>query len=222
MGLNTSKGDMYPFITHTWNVIKGVCPHACHYCYMKGVVKKDLYFAKSELKTDLGSGNFIFVGSSCDMWADAVPEGWIMLTLDHCRKYPHNRYLFQSKNPYQIMRLRQWLPKCSIIGTTIETNRQYPQMGKAPIPEHRMSLLHLMYTEDFKTMVTIEPIMKFDLNELLYLVCTCNPEWVNIGADSKRYNLPEPTANEIKTLIEKLQGYKIEVKVKKNLKRLLT
>jgi DNA repair photolyase len=35
MPLNPSKGNMYPFVTHTWNPIRGKCPHDCSYCYMK-------------------------------------------------------------------------------------------------------------------------------------------------------------------------------------------
>lgn len=27
MGLNISKGNMYEFVTHTWNIIKGKCYH---------------------------------------------------------------------------------------------------------------------------------------------------------------------------------------------------
>lgn len=73
MGLNTSKGNMYEFITHTWNTIKGECYHDCSYCYMKrfGKLNKVRFDAK-ELKTDLGTGNFIFVGSSCDMFAENI------------------------------------------------------------------------------------------------------------------------------------------------------
>jgi hypothetical protein len=73
MALNISKGNMYEFITHTWNPIKGKCPHDCSYCYMKrwGHLKPPR-LVESEFNTDLGSGNFIFVGSSCDMWAERV------------------------------------------------------------------------------------------------------------------------------------------------------
>ena len=35
MPLNKAKGNMYPFVDYTWNVIKGECPHGCAYCYMK-------------------------------------------------------------------------------------------------------------------------------------------------------------------------------------------
>jgi len=55
MGLNISKGNMYEFVTHTWNVIKGKCFHDCDYCYMKrwGDLKP-IRLDKKELKTDLG------------------------------------------------------------------------------------------------------------------------------------------------------------------------
>ena len=90
---------MYEFVTHTWNTIKGACPHDCSYCYMKRWGKQNPdRFDEKELKTDLGNGNFIFVGSSCDMFADDIPETWILRTLEHCFKY-NNRYLFQTKNP---------------------------------------------------------------------------------------------------------------------------
>ena len=35
MALTKSRGNMYPFVTHTWNAIKGICFHDCPYCYMK-------------------------------------------------------------------------------------------------------------------------------------------------------------------------------------------
>jgi len=73
---------MYEFVTHTWNTVKGECYHDCSYCYMKRWGKLNpVRFDEKELKTDLGSGNFIFVGSSCDMWAENIPDKWIFKTL---------------------------------------------------------------------------------------------------------------------------------------------
>ena len=61
MPLNKSTGNMYEFITHTWNTIKGECPHGCSYCYMKRWGKQPpVHFDEKELKTDLGKNNFIF------------------------------------------------------------------------------------------------------------------------------------------------------------------
>ena len=55
MPLNKSTGNMYEFITLTWNTIKGECPHGCSYCYMKRWGKQPpLHFDEKELKTKLG------------------------------------------------------------------------------------------------------------------------------------------------------------------------
>ena len=99
MTLNKQKGNMYGFVTHTWNAVKGKCPYDCSYCYMKVFPQGKLHFDEKELKTNLGEGNFIFVGSSCDMWAKKIPLEWIVEILEHCRKHPKNTYLFQTKNP---------------------------------------------------------------------------------------------------------------------------
>lgn len=96
MGLIESKGNMYTWVTHTWNTVKGECPHGCTYCYMKRWGKqRPVRFDESELKTDLNgkypfrfnSRNFIFVGSSCDLFADNIPYEWIKKTIDHCQKH---------------------------------------------------------------------------------------------------------------------------------------
>ncbi len=65
MGLNEQKGNMYDWITHTWNPIKGICPHQCSYCYMKDHWKrmKPPRLDEKDLNTDLGEDNFIFIGS---------------------------------------------------------------------------------------------------------------------------------------------------------------
>ena len=218
--LNPVKGNMYNFCTHTWNTVKGKCPHDCSYCYMKRFgEQKPIRFDKKELKTDLGKGNFIFVGSSCDMWADEVPNEWILDTLEHCRQYK-NKYLFQTKNPgkfYQGFEGR--LPKGSYIGTTIETNKLFSEMGNAPEPINRAKVLnHLSYY--YPTMVTVEPIMDFDTFDLVHIIRMCDPEWVNVGADSQNSGLPEPSADKVKELIRILKMSGVKVKIKDNLKRL--
>ena len=35
MPLNKSTGNMYSFITHTWNTVKGECPHGCNMRFTK-------------------------------------------------------------------------------------------------------------------------------------------------------------------------------------------
>ena len=87
MALTKSRGNMYPFVTHTWNAIKGICFHDCPYCYMKkfdGLLP--IRFDPKELEVNLGNGNFIFVGSGTDAWAFDVPSDWIARVLDYCDK----------------------------------------------------------------------------------------------------------------------------------------
>jgi len=220
MGLNISKGNMYAFVTHTFNMIKGKCSHDCSYCFMKQFKLNDIRFDNKELKTELGKDNFIFVGSSCDMWANDIPEDWILKTLAYCKSFD-NKYLFQSKNPTRISTYYSgdWIPTNSVIGTTIETNRQYKQMGNTPSTDNRALSLSTVL-DKFKTTVTIEPIMNFDLNELLDIIITCNPEWVSIGADSKNHKLPEPSSSKIHTLINGLKEENIKVVLKDNIKRI--
>lgn len=228
MGLNRSKGNMYDFVTHTWNTVKGECPHKCSYCYMDGIrkrFKKDCtppYFDESELKTNLGKDNFIFVGSSNDLFAKEHPDKWIRDTLDHCNKF-ENRYLFQSKNPARILEFAKDyinLFERSVVCTTIESNREYPEiMQNSPNISSRSIAINLL--SDFvPTYVTIEPIMDFDLPTMVNIIRMCNPKQVNIGANTGRVKLPEPSSDNIRSLIDVLEEFTI-VKEKTNLKRLL-
>ena len=221
MGLNISKGNMYDFVTHTWNTVKGKCPHGCTYCYMKKWKnQKEVRFDKFELKTDLGRFNFIFVGSSNDLFAAEHPWEWVEATLEHCSKFD-NKYLFQTKNPSMIEGCIERLPKNSVVCTTIESNRHYyPAQGLTPEPHERAMSMNEIAHHHIKTYVTIEPIMDFDFDEMVYLIETCLPQQVNIGADSGGHGLPEPTKEKVIALMNRLEGF-TNVVEKKNLKRLL-
>jgi DNA repair photolyase len=219
MGLNLSTGNMYSFVTHTWNTIKGACPHDCSYCYMKRWgTQRPARFDEKELKTDLGNGNFIFVGSSCDMFAYSIDVEWVIKTLDHCRKFD-NKYLFQTKNPVGFNQLGVHLPDDIHLCTTIETNRIYPQMGNCPPPGERAQIMGVL-SEFMPTFVTIEPIMDFDMDEMVELILTANPRQVNIGADSGNNKLPQPTKDKVIELASRLSRFTV-IHNKSNLHRLL-
>jgi len=219
MSLNESKGNMYSWITHTWNPIKGECPHGCSYCYMKRWGKqKPVRLVESELKTDLGTGNFIFVGSSCDMFADDIPEKWIKDILLHCFVYD-STYLFQSKNPKRFHDF-MYTPDYNIFCTTIETNRWYKDiMVNAPPPVQRTEYM-AMLKDCFPRYVTIEPIMDFDLSDMIRYIRECRPIQVNIGADSGNNHLPEPTKEKVLELISELKKF-TTIDQKRNLDRIL-
>ena len=224
--LNKQKGNMYEFITHTWNPIKGKCSHDCSYCYMKQMVPHNNppRIAEHEFLTDLGNGNFIFIGSSTDMFAEDIPSQWITRVLDYC-KLQHdvgnkNAFLLQSKNPQRFLEFVDHpIAKRCVFGTTIESNRFYPEiMCKAPQIEERVEAMEKMANLGFTTMVTAEPLLCFDLEQMLEYIKRCNPKKVNIGRNSCRnIELPEPSKEEVKLLIEGLKGIS-KIEIKKNAK----
>ena len=219
MGLNKSKGDMYDWVTHTWNTIKGACPHDCSYCYMKRWGQLNpIRFDEGELNVDLGNGNFIFVGSSCDMFSGGINPKWVIKTLEHCANFD-NIYLFQSKNPKYFDLIPIYEVDKFKLCITLETNRVYPDIMKySPEPIKRaIDFEKIPIKEKY---ITIEPIMDFDVRSLLAMVKSCNPQQVNIGADSGNNNLPEPDKIKVMELIEELEQYTV-VKQKKNLSRIL-
>jgi DNA repair photolyase len=221
MGLNTSKGNMYSFITHTWNTIKGECLHNCSYCYVKRWGKLNpVRFDAKELKTDLGTGNYIFVGSSCDMFAENIEPKWIIETLMYCEKFK-NDYFLQTKNPKAFSDYAVSIASLDNFSLciTLETNRHYKEvMGLSPTPKNRVKeFKKIPYVFKY---ITIEPIMDFDLEEFVEIIKECNPLQVNIGADSGNNNLPEPSKEKLLQLIDELKKFTI-IHNKSNLKRLL-
>lgn len=213
-----SMGNMYDFISHTWNPIKGVCSHECSYCFMK---KRGVRLSEPRIEikefSDLGYGNFIFVGSSIDMWAEDILSDWILFVLDYCNKYK-NRYLFQSKNPQRILDFidHPTIQK-SVICTTIETNRYYPNiMNNSPAIEDRVKVMEAIATKGIDTYVTAEPLMQFDLEPMVAFIRRCNPKQVNIGRNTfRKVVLPEPTPIEAQALKAELTKF-TKVKVKEN------
>ena len=83
-------------------------------------------------------------------------------------------------------------------------------------------MLHIaIHRPDIKRFVTIEPILDFDPDELVFCISEIKPDFVNIGADSKGHGLPEPSKEKILKLIGMLAAKGIEIREKHNMERLL-
>ncbi len=214
MPLRKSAGNMYSFVTHTWNPIKGRCYHDCSYCYMKQWRPGELRLDGQELVTDLGEGNFIFVGSGTDIFSKEVPSDWISVVTKHARLFK-NKYLWQTKNPCRLVNV---FPADSIFCITLESNRHYPEiMNNAPAPRERVDAFKKLIAP---RMVTIEPILDFDMPQLLDMIDEIAPQQINIGADSKGHGLPEPPKEKVDDLIWMLRYCGYLLTLKSNLKRL--
>jgi hypothetical protein len=152
------------------------------------------------------------------MFAGDVPREWICKVLEKTFTAPENRYLFQSKNPE---RFGDFLVTAAnyCFTTTLETNRWYDCMGNREVlktPLYRAIAISVFE----KPMVTIEPILNFDLAEFLGMIKMCHPFQVNIGADSGNNHLPEPPKEKVLELIAELEKF-TKVVIKKNLGRLI-
>jgi protein gp37 len=170
-----------------------------------------------------GEDRVMFVGHTCDMWAKDVSDEVIGDILVHCGDFDENKYVFQSKNPARFNQFKVLSNLVLILGTTIETNRQttLDEYSKAPPVIERAEAFYKLRNHACKRFITVEPIMDFDIVDLTALIYIAKPDWVNIGADSKRQGLPEPTPEKVVGLIERLRDQHIEVRIKPNLKRLL-
>lgn len=219
------KGNMYEDVV-TWNPLGGECPHRCQYCSTNSLKKRyqslnSKYSGPLQLYPGYPkkTNKVVFVCAQNDLFARQVPFEWIGEIISRCRAVD-NTYLFQSKNPERMKEFAPHFPEKTILCTTIETNRLYAQMGVSPDTYQRSAAMNEHWLAGFKIQVTIEPIMDFDLDEMAWLIDNCNPYQVNIGADSKHNNLPEPTKEKVLALIAELEKFTV-VKQKSNLKRLL-
>lgn len=227
MGLNPKNGDMYDFITHTWNTVKGKCYHDCSYCYMKIINRnqREEHIDKNEFKTDLTKDKFIFLGSGIDLFAKSIRSEWIKRTLDKCYEANNNlfgegnRYFFQSKNPRRFLEfIDHPVFEYSVICTTIETNRWYAEhMRNCPRMEDRVSAMEEISMRGIKTYVTAEPLMDFDLEEMIECIKRCNPVQVNFGRESFReVEIPEPNNEKVEKLVAEVAKFTERIVVKKN------
>ena len=191
MGLVKAKGNMYPWVTHCHTHLRGACPHACPYCYVQAIGQRyggeahtgPIRLNTRELEVPYGSGRTIFVEHASDLFSRGVETSWINSILEHCRTWPGNRYVFQTRNTARCSRWAAALPAKSMLGTTIETNRTAP--GNAPHPKQRALALVPELFGLIQRFVTIEPILDFDVDGMLKLLDIARPDFVNIGADSK-------------------------------------
>ena len=196
------------------------------YKYNK-TIKDKIRLRDDSFRDDFKTGNFIFVGSGIDIFADEIPHIWIKKIMDYCAQDnidlfgTRNRFFYQTKNPQRLLQfIDHPVLQSSVVCTTIESNRYYPSiMNNAPKVEERAKAMSEIANRDIQTYLTIEPIMAFDENELVNLIKMCKPVQVNIGANTnENIRLPEPTPKEVASLIVRIKNdYKVEIK--RNLNR---
>lgn len=222
-----SGSNMYEWISHLHSHLGGECSHKCRYCYVDNPkfgrhpkFSGQIRLFEEEFGVNYGEGKTIFIEYQNDLFAEDVPNEYIRRIIAHCVSYPKNTYMFQTKNPDRMLEWLLFLPVNSILGTTIETNRVIEGMSEAPLPSSRYIAM-LKIPSNFKRFLTLEPILDFDVEVLCKWIVGIKPDFINLGADSKNHNLPEPTVEKIMKLVDMLHESGIELREKHNLQRLM-
>lgn len=215
---------MFREVMKTWSPIIGCLGHQCTYCYaralaegrLKGTPKYAEGFKprlwEPALKSRFHQG-LVFVCNMGDLWGEWVPAEWIGRVLGVARQSPKATFLFLTKNPARYFEHLDDMPPNVILGATIETDH-YPTQGisLAPAPERRAHVLAGL-GDKWPTMVSIEPVLDFDLDTLVAMVKSIAPQFVYLGMDNWNHHLPEPPLAKTRELIAAL-GEFTEVRVK--------
>ena len=225
----TATPNMYAD-TKTWSPFMG-CKFGCTYCLTSFQLQAkrqkhrctECYNYTPHFHPDrlskIPAKNTIFVCGNADIaFASARQITQIIDAINNYnKKHPTNGKTFylQSKRPSCIKPFLALLPRNVIILTTLETNRNknYSKVSKAPVPSERYKqFLALDYP---RKVVTIEPIMDFDVDKFSKWILTLKPEYVWLGFNSrKKPVLPEPPEAKMRAFTDTLIKNKISVRGK--------
>lgn len=209
-----NHGKMFSIVTSTWNPISG-CAYNCNYCWARDLATTKLKNSKryskgfkpslneSEFRNKFTKGDLIFVSDMGDMFADLILDKWILQVFDHVKKYPEALFLFMTKNPARYIKLLRYIPDNSILGATIETTYdeivRTDKISVAPLPSQRYEAMRDL---DWKRkLISIEPILDFDLSTFLRWIKEISPYIVYIGYDNYIHKLREPILKQTEKLI---------------------
>ena len=203
---------MYELSVKQWNPFAG-CEHDCVYCkssfqrQLKRWARKNCpgcyeftpHTHPERLNQKLPKTKhmqFIFTCSNGDI--AFCPTEYLKEIIARIQSEPDKTFLIQSKDPQTFN--RAIFPKNVILGTTLETNRDKLCEGtsKAPNPSQRYK--DFAKVNHQPKMVTIKPVMDFDLDVMIDWVENINPCMVWLGYDSGKNKLPEPDLEKVRSL----------------------
>ena len=212
-----TNGKMFNIVTATWNPISG-CLYNCNYCWARDLALTKLKNAhryskgfkpslnEAEFRSKFCKGDLIFVSDMGDMFGDFTPDEWIKQVLDHIRQFPDADFLFMTKNPKRYLKLLPYMPKNAILGATIETTNdeiiQTDKVSVAPLPSERYEAMKALDWD--RKIVSIEPVLDFDLKTFTKWIEDINPFIVYVGYDNYCHKLKEPTLENTTKLLNML------------------
>ncbi len=210
----------------TWNVWVG-CDFGCTYCSARKLALTRLrrterykagfnpHYVEKEMRRRFRPGDFVFVGYMGDI--AFAPRNLIRTILMAIREQPEVRFLFCTKSPRNYSSWVFEYPDNLYLGATIETNFDHGQ-SKAPPPVDRYEAMKdLDHPHKF---ISLEPLMDFDLLELVGWIKEIRPEIIEIGPDNYHNSLSEAQPQKVRKLLEMLRDICPTVVEKPGLSRL--
>jgi protein gp37 len=205
---------MFHAIDATWNPVVG-CLHECSYCWartlaiteLKNVERYKDGFKPKLVKKELGKkfyNEFVFVSDMGDLFGDWVFPEWIKEVIHTLKLSPSSDFLFLTKNPKRYFEFLDIMPLNVVLGATIETNRSF-RVADAPSVEERCGMMAKLPWK--RKLVSVEPIMDFDLEVFVQWIRDIRPRVVYVGYDNYQHKLPEPTLAKTEQLITQLQAF---------------
>ena len=213
----------------TWNPFSG-CRFGCIYCEpsfqrqakrQKRTCQQCYEYVPHyhlERLTRIPSAKIVFVCGNGDLsFCDPAYTRRIIASIKaHNRRCPYKTYYFQSKRPEYFNQFLGELPGNIVILTTLETNRDqgYGEVSKAPVQSVRYE--QFLALDWPRNVLTIEPVMDFDLDVFTSWITALRPEYVWLGFNSKpgAVTLPEPSKDNFERLHDYLITKGIEVRLK--------
>jgi hypothetical protein len=179
-----------------WNPIGGRCEYKCRYCRTRG---KGRPFLRAFVDFNLEAAKCVSVALGyAEMWGPWIPSSWIEKILAHC--HTHDAiYTFMSKNPRRYHDFVPNFPDKTILGATIETNREY-RLSKAPPTRERMEAMASLPRSISKS-TRLSPLADFDLDEMLLWMERIKPTDVRVSQEWYGTKMARPTAPKTKELI---------------------
>lgn len=212
----------------TWNPFKG-CRFDCVYCapsFQRQAKRQKQncmrcyhyvpHFHPDRLSPIPGS-KIVFACGNADI-SFCKPEHMhqIINRIKQHNERTNKTFYLQSKEPSCLEPFLSLLPKNVVLLTTLETNRDkgYEKISKAPVPSKRYrQFLALKYP---RKVVTIEPMIDFDVQPFAKWIINIKPEYVWLGFNSKvkSVSLPEPSKEKVLQFVKILRKHNIKVRGK--------
>ncbi len=217
------------------------CDFRCKYCAFEALQKRfgitdedktykpHIHLERLDKKPKFTTGDqFITIGLNGDI--SFASDEVIRLIISYCAQWSDRTFLLQSKNPARFIEAggagqKFYFPDNVILGCTLETNYSlipsasaqgeyilYSTISKAPQPICRAEAM--VEIHDNRKIITIEPLLNFEPENLKNMIKAIAPMAVYIGYDSGGHKLPEPPMQKTLDLIKQLRDLGINVREK--------